>query len=51
MCSTRERERDTKVLERVISFSASIKSNKKSGCRRSVSPQKIFHQTKETHVV
>ena len=51
MCSTRERERDTKVLERVISFSAQLRATKKVVARRSFSPQKIFHQTKETHVV
>ena len=45
------RERDTKVLERVISFSAQLRATKKVVARRSFSPQKIFHQTKETHVV
>jgi len=37
MCSTRERERDTKVLECVISFSAQLRATKKVGKSHSLS--------------
>ena len=48
------RERDTKVLERVISFSAQLRATKKVVAEEEVSPpKKSFTRpmTKETHVV
>ena len=47
------RERDTKVLERVISFSAQLRATKKVVEEEGSPPKKSFTRpmTKETHVV
>ena len=42
MCSTRERERDTKVLECVISFSAQLRATKKVVAEEVSPPKKSF---------
>ena len=47
------RERDTKVLERVISFSAQLRATKKVVAEEVSPPKKSFTRpmTKETHVL